>query len=71
LLYRLNVISSMVSRASAILLLVGGLALLFAPDALLPALVPDFPRGPAAALAVVYGALLLRGPFDSLQSPTA
>jgi hypothetical protein len=41
------VISSVLSRVSALLLLLGGLALLFAPDVLLPALVPGFP--PAAA----------------------
>jgi hypothetical protein len=42
-----GVISSLLSRTSAIVLLLGGLALLFAPDVLLPALVPGFP--PAAA----------------------
>jgi hypothetical protein len=40
------VISSLLSRVSAAVLLLGGAALLFAPDALLPALVPGFP--PAA-----------------------
>ena len=40
-------ISSTLSRASALVLLLGGLALLFAPDVLLPALIPGFP--PAAA----------------------
>lgn len=45
--YRRRVISSGLSRVSALVLLLGGLALLFAPDALLPALVPGFP--PAAA----------------------
>lgn len=40
-------ISSVLSRVSALILLLGGLALLFAPDVLLPALVPGFP--PAAA----------------------
>lgn len=127
--------SSLTSRVSAAVLLLGGVALLFAPDVLLPALVPGFPpaaawvgqlvaaawlgiatlnwlqRGamlggiygrptvlanvalyaisalsllsaaaapgtprslwvPAVAalvLAIVYGALLLRGPFDPLQ----
>jgi hypothetical protein len=129
------VISSLISRVSAAVLLVGGVALLFAPDAILPALVPGFPpdaawlgqllgaawlgvaalnwlqrgavlggiygrpvvfanltlylvtalsllraiggggappalwavAGPAAVLAAVYGALLLRGPFGPLQ----
>jgi hypothetical protein len=40
-------ISSTLSRVSAALLLVAGAAFLFAPDALLPRLVPGFP--PAAA----------------------
>lgn len=35
--------STLVSRASAAVLLVGGLALLFAPDAVLPRLVAGFP----------------------------
>lgn len=128
-------ISSTVSRISAIVLLIGGLAFLFAADVLLPALVPGFPPEaawlgqllaagwlgvavlnwfqrsallggiygrpivmanvalyfvsalsllralightvpsvlwvvfvPAAALATIYGALLLRGPFDALE----
>lgn len=37
--------STQVSRASAGLLLTGGLALLFVPDAILPRLVPGFPAG--------------------------
>jgi len=41
------VISTVVSRSSAALLLAGGLTLLFAPDAVLPRLSPGFP---AAAL---------------------
>ena len=132
-------ISAALSRLSAALLLLGGAALLFAPDALLPVLVPGFPPAgawlgqllgaawlgmaalnwlqraatiggiygrplvfanltlylvsalcllralagsraapalwaafvPAAALAVAYGALLLRGPFDPLQRPSS
>ena len=135
--YHSSVISSLISRTSAVVLLFGGAALLFAPDALLPALVSRFPpdaawlgqllgaawlgiaalnwlhrsavlggiygrpvvlanltlyfisalsllralasgaaspgvgvvAGPAVALAVAYGALLLRGPFDPLQRP--
>lgn len=130
-------ISSLLSRISALVLLAGGLALLFAPDVLLPAMVPGFPPAaawlgqllaaawlgvaalnwlqrtavlggiygrpvvlanlalyfisalsllrallgratppqlwlalvPAAMLAAVYGALLLRGPFDSVRHP--
>ncbi|MDF1505788.1 hypothetical protein [Roseisolibacter sp. H3M3-2] len=130
-------ISSLLSRLSAALLLAGGATLLFAPDVVLPALVPGFPRdgawlgqllgaawlgaaalnwlqrgallggiygrpvvmantalyfvsaasllrallggaapraawvvaAPATALAVAYGALLLRGPFDPLRPP--
>jgi hypothetical protein len=37
------VISALVSRSSAAILVVGGLALLFAPDAVLPRPVPGFP----------------------------
>ena len=130
-------ISSLVSRISAAVLLLGGTGLLFASDVLLPALVPGLPRAaawlgqllgaawlgvaalnwlqrgtllggiygravvfanvalyfvsalsllralvggaapaawwmvlaPMAALAVAYGALLLRGPFDPLRPP--
>lgn len=36
-------ISTLISRASAGLLALGGLALLFAPDVILPRLVPGFP----------------------------
>lgn len=36
-------ISSLITRTTAALLLTGGLALLFAPDVLLPRLVPGFP----------------------------
>ena len=128
-------ISSRVSHASATVLALGGVALLFAPDVILPALVPGFPPDavwlaqllaaawlgvaaldwlqratllggiygrpvvlanlvlyfvgdlavlralrepgapralwlfvvPATLLAVAYGALLLRGPFDELR----
>ena len=131
-------ISSVISRVSALVLLVAGLALLFAPDLLLPALIPGFPAAavwlgqllaaawlgvaalnwlqrsallggiygrptvlanlalyfisalsllrallgdgakpalwlavvPAGVLAMAYGALLLRGPFDTLQRQT-
>jgi hypothetical protein len=137
--YSSRVISSLLSRTSATLLVVGGVALLFASDLLLPALVPGFPtaaawlgqllgaawlgvavlnwlqraavlggiygrpvvfanfvlylvsalsllRGllgggapralwlllvPLAILAVSYGALLLRGPFDPPQRPAS
>ena len=37
-------ISTHISRASALLLSAGGLALLFAPDVFLPHLVPGFPK---------------------------
>jgi hypothetical protein len=37
------VISSTISRVSAFVLLLGGLVLLFASDAVLPALIPGFP----------------------------
>jgi hypothetical protein len=52
------VISSTLSRVSAFVLLVGGTVLLFAPDAVLPALVPGFPRG-AAWLGQLLGAAWL------------
>ena len=42
-----TLISTQISRASAAVLLAGGLALLFASDAILPRLVPAFP--PSAA----------------------
>jgi hypothetical protein len=45
--YRSGVISTLISRVSAAVLLVGGASLLFAADVLLPALVPGFP--PSAA----------------------
>lgn len=130
-------ISSIISRFSGALLLIGGVALLFASDDILPLLAPGFPPAAAwlgqllgaawlgvaalnwlhrstllggiygrpvvlanfvlyfisalslarillraaapqtlwavlvalAALAAVYGALLVRGPFDSLERP--
>jgi hypothetical protein len=132
-------ISSLLSRVSAGVLLLGGIALLFASDVLLPALIPGFPpsaawlgqllgaawlgvaalnwlqraavlggiysrpvvlanlalyvvsalsllrvllegggplamwaaAGVAGVLAAVYGALLLRGPFDPLGRPAS
>jgi hypothetical protein len=137
--YHSVVISSLLSRVSAAVLLLGGASLLFAPDALLPALIPGFPPAaawlgqllgaawlgvaalnwlqraallggiygrpvvlanlalyfisalsllrallggaappalwmalaPLAVLAAIYGALLLRGPFDPLQHPAS
>ena len=39
----LFVISTLISRASAVFLALGGLALLFAADAILPRLIPGFP----------------------------
>jgi hypothetical protein len=41
------VISSLVSRASAALLLLGGVALLFGADDILPRVIPGFPAGAA------------------------
>ena len=40
-------ISTLISRASAVFLALGGLALLFAADAILPHLVPGFPAASA------------------------
>ena len=45
-MYNSHLISSILTRLSAAVLLVGGLVLPFAPDAVLPAFVPGFP--PAA-----------------------
>ena len=36
--------STLISRASAGLLLIGGLGLLFAPDVILPRLIPEYPE---------------------------
>jgi hypothetical protein len=52
------VISSILSRISAFVLLLGGLVLLFASDAVLPALVPGFPPD-AAWLGQLLGAAWL------------
>ena len=63
-------ISSLVSRLSAALLLAGGLALRFAPDALLPALAPGFPAS-AAWLGQLLGAAWLGvAALDWLQRRT-
>ena len=51
-------ISSTLSRVSAFVLLLGGTVLLFASDAVLPALVPGYPRG-AAWLGQLLGAAWL------------
>ena len=56
--YGSRVISSTLSRLSAAVLLLGGLVLLFAPDAVLPALVPGFPAA-AAWLGQLLGAAWL------------
>lgn len=136
--YSSRMFSTTLSRISAIVLLLGGVALLFAADVVLPALVPGFPSQgvwvgqllaaawlgvaalnwlqqhallggiygrpvvlanvalyvisalslfrpvvggtaspalwaaliPAAILGAVYGALMLRGPFDALEGAT-
>ena len=52
------VISSVLSRVSAALLLLGGGVLLFASDVVLPALIPGFPRA-AAWLGQLLGAAWL------------
>ena len=46
-MYRSAVISSAISRISAVVLLLGGASLLFAADDVLPVLVPGFPPGGA------------------------
>ncbi len=50
--------SSLVSRASALVLCIGGLALLFAPDVVLSWLEPEFPAG-AAWIGQLLGAAWL------------
>jgi hypothetical protein len=53
-----HVISSIVTRTSAIVLLAGGVALLFAADVVLPLLVPGYPAA-AAWLGQLLGAAWL------------
>jgi hypothetical protein len=60
-------ISSLVSRVSAALLLAGGLALLFAPDAILPRLVPGFPPAGAWLGQLLAAALLALAALDWLS----
>lgn len=59
--------STQVSRASAGLLLVGGLALLFVPDAILPRLVPGFPPGGLWLGQLLAAALLALAVLDWLH----
>jgi hypothetical protein len=59
--------STQVSRASAGLLLVGGLALLFVPDAILPRLVPGFPAGGFWLGQLLAAALLALAVLDWLH----
>lgn len=59
--------STQVSRASARLLLVGGLALLFVPDAILPRLVPGFPAAEFWLGQLLAAALLALAALDWLQ----
>lgn len=60
-------ISTHVSRASAGLLLAGGAALLFAPDAVLPRLVPGFPAGGEWLGQLLAAALLALAALDWLS----
>ena len=60
-------ISSLVSRVSAALLLAGGLTLLFAPDAVLPRLVPGFPPAGAWLGQLLAAALLALAALDWLS----
>lgn len=59
--------STQVSRASAGLLLTGGLALLFVPDAILPRLVPGFPAGGFWLGQLLAAALLALAALNWLQ----
>ena len=63
-------ISSRVSRASAIVLALGGVALLFAPDVILPALVPGFPPSAAWLAQLLAAAWLGVAALDWLQRAT-
>ena len=62
--------STQVSRASAGLLLVGGLALLFVPDVVLPRLVPGFPAGGFWLGQLLAAALLALAALDWLHRST-
>lgn len=63
-------ISTQVSRASAGLLFLGGAALLFAPDAVLPRLVPGFPAGGEWLGQLLAAALLGLAALDWLSRST-
>lgn len=60
-------LSSLISRGSAFVLLLGGLALLFAPDAVLPAVVPGFPPAGAWVGQLLAAAWLGVGAMNWLQ----
>ncbi len=60
------VISSAITRSCALLLLVCGLALLFAPGA--PGML-GLAAAPVLLLALGYGVLLFRGPLDRPRDP--
>lgn len=55
------------SRASAVLLLLGGLALLFAPDVILPQLIPGFPPAGASLGQLLAAAWLAVGALNWLS----
>jgi hypothetical protein len=63
-------ISSRVSQASAIVLALGGGALLFAPDVILPALVPGFPPDAVWLAQLLAAAWLGVAALDWLQRAT-
>lgn len=62
-----DLISTLISRASAVLLLLGGLALLFAPDVILPHLIPGFPAAGAWVGQLVAAAWLAVAALDWLS----
>jgi hypothetical protein len=64
------VISTLVSRASAALLLVGGLVLLFASDVVLPRIVPGFPAAGAWLGQLLAAAWLAVAALDWLSQRT-
>ena len=63
-------ISSRVSTLSAIVLAVGGVALLFAPDVVMPALVPGFPPSAVWLAQLLAAAWLGVAALDWLQRAT-
>ncbi len=62
-------ISTQISRVSAILLLIGGLTFLFAPDVILPRLIPSFPVSGEWIGQMLAGSWLSLGALNWLSRP--